>query len=143
MARIVTCFLILIFSAGCLSQKQGISGTVYWVTGNQMPSPNKKSTPPKPIERDIYIYEPVKLSQTKQANGFYLELNAKLIAKVTSKADGSFQTTLPPGKYSLFVKEPHGLFANLLDAEGYINTVEVKKKVFTKTVVNVNYQAAY
>jgi hypothetical protein len=143
MARIVTCFLILIFSAGCLSQKQGISGTVFWVSGNQMPGPNKISAHPKPIEREIYIYEPVKLSQTKQANGFYSEVNAKLIAKIKSKADGSFQATLPPGKYSLFVKEPDGFFANLLDGEGYINIVEVEKKVFTKTVVNVNYQAAY
>jgi hypothetical protein len=143
MARIHIFFLILIFSAGCLSQKQGISGMVFWVAGNQMPGPNKKSPSPQPIERDIYIYEPVKLSDTKRANGFYSEINAKLVTKVKSEPDGSFHITLPSGKYSVFVKEPGGFFATLLDGEGYINVIEVTKKEFSKTVLNVNYEAAY
>jgi hypothetical protein len=143
MARILIFFITLSFSAGCLSQKQGISGMVFWVAGNQMPGPNKKSVAPKPIEREIYIYEPVKLSQTQRTNGLFSELTTKPVAVVRTASDGSFRVVLRPGKYSLFVKEPQGLFATMLDGNGYINVIEVKKRVFSKTILNVNYEAAY
>jgi hypothetical protein len=143
MSRIFTLLLIFISSAGCLSQKQGISGRVLWIEGNQMPGPDRKKTAPKPIERELQIYEPVKLSETKRVNGFYTEIAANPVVTVKSSTNGTFHVALPPGKYSVFVKEPDGLFANLLDGDGYINVIEVKTHKFTEIIIEVNYKAAF
>ena len=108
-----------------------------------MPGPGRKPAEPKPISREIYIYNPVTRSQTKYENGLYTEINAPLVAKATSSADGTFEVKLPPGKYSVFVKEEGGLFANLLDGEGRINVIEVKTNEFSQATLKVNYKAFY
>jgi hypothetical protein len=66
-----------------------------------------------------------------------------LLKKVKSKKDGSFCVKLAPGKYSVFVKEPKGLFANTFDVQGCIQCVTVKKGEFTKITIEVNYEAFY
>jgi hypothetical protein len=62
---------------------------------------------------------------------------------VKSKEDGTFTVKLPPGIYSVFVKEKKGLWANTFDGLGRINPVEVSAGEYTKFTINVNYEAAY
>lgn len=137
--------IMLLISLGipAAAQKQGICGKVLWVEGNQMPGPGRKPSAGTGVVREILVYEPVTRENTTQQNGFYANINAKLVATGKSKADGSYKIKLPPGKYSVFVKEPGGLFANLFDHNGAINTVSVEKGRFTNFHIKVNYKAAY
>src|SRR5688572_24899056 len=114
MKKASVCILILAAAFGCMSQ-QGITGKVVWVSGNQMPGPGKQNKPPEGIQREIHIYKPATLQQTKQSNGFFTEVHTELIAKVLSNADGSFTVKLPPGAYSVFTREKQGLFASIFD----------------------------
>jgi hypothetical protein len=137
-------FLMLLAAAyGCASQNQGITGKVLWIEGNQMPGPGRKSSEPQPVMREIYIYEPVTEQQAKNSNGFYTEIQTPLIAKATSNADGSFTVALPPGEYSVFTKEPEGLFASIFDQKGRINVISVPKHEFTSVTLRINYNATY
>ena len=142
MKYLVVMFLIS-FAIPAAAQKQGICGKVLWVEGNQMPGPGRKADTGRGIEREILVYEPVTRENTTQQNGFYANINGKLVATGKSKADGSYKIKLPPGRYSVFVKEPDGLFANLFDHNGAINTVSVEKGRFTDFNIKVNYKAAY
>jgi hypothetical protein len=135
---VVLCLIIINASA----QKQGICGKVIWEEGNQMPGPGKKNTG-KGIAREIHVYEMTTMEQTTRQNGFYKEIKTRFVASTVSKADGSYKLKLPPGKYSVFTKEPEGLFANLFDQNGGINTVEVTAGKFVPLEIKVNYKAAY
>jgi hypothetical protein len=127
-----------------LYAQQGIKGTVVWVSGNQMPGPDKLPSETKKIAREIHIYKAISLNEVTPTDGvFFTEIKAPLIKRVKSKKDGLFCVKLPPGSYSLFVKEPKGLFANSFDGEGRIQCVIVKQGEYANITIQVNYEAAY
>ncbi|MFD1002892.1 carboxypeptidase regulatory-like domain-containing protein [Ohtaekwangia kribbensis] len=126
------------------AQKPGIlQGQVFWVSGDQMPGPDKTRNPQQGIVREIYIYNAANLSDATQQDGFFTVIQTALVAKVMSESDGSFKVKLPPGKYSVFVKEDKGLFANLYDSNGCINCVNVNPRKSSWITLTVDYLAAY
>lgn len=126
------------------AQKPGIlQGQVFWVSGDQMPGPDKTRNPQQGIVREIYIYNAANLSDATQQDGFFTAIQTALVAKVMSESDGSFKVKLPPGKYSVFVKEDKGLFANLYDSNGCINCVHVNPRKSSWITLTVDYLAAY
>lgn len=136
--------LALTFCVQVLYAQQGIKGKVEWVSGNQMPGPGKKETKAQPIVREIYIYEATTTQQAaSQGATFFSDVSTKLIKTIKSKKDGNFCVKLPPGEYSVLVKEDHGLFANQFDGKGRIQCIEVKKGEFARLVIQVNYEAVY
>jgi len=143
MVRFLVISLLIIGPAFSHAQKQGICGKVVWEEGNRMPGPDKKKADPKPIIREVYIYQPVRQDQTTMANGLYTDIRVALVKTVKTEADGSFKISLPPGEYSLFTKEEGGFFANLFDSGGRINVVEVKPRKYSETTIRVNYRAFY
>ncbi len=153
-------FLIFLITVGCSSKRlfntskmiigQGISGKVIWLEGNLMPTIKEESdtitsslTQGKPVERYIAIYKLTHRDQTVQEDGFYKEVGTTLIKKILSDEEGNFGTQLDTGRYSLFVEEPQGLFANRFDGNGNINPVEVKKDKVTEVTLKIDYKAAY
>lgn len=135
--------LLLLFSFITYAQQQGITGRVEWLSGNQMPGPGKSPGKPKPIKREIWIYEPVFAHQTKSEGVFFSEITSELITKVKSGCRGRFRVKLPPGEYSLLIKENNGLFANRFDGQNRINCIAVKPGEFTEIAIRVDYEAAY
>ena len=142
MKRSLVIILILTTTASCMSQ-QGITGKVVWISGNQMPGPGNENKPAKPVQRELHIYKPTSLDQVKRLNGFYTDVQTEFVAKVVSNDKGAFTVALPPGEYSVFTKEPAGLFANMFDGHGRIHVIEVKPQNFTEITFQVNYEAAY
>ncbi len=139
---LITVLLVNIGSA--LAQKQGIQGQVFWLSGNQMPGPERKpASTHQGIAREIHIYNAVSTDRTKREGNFYVTIDAVLVTTVQSNADGTFKVKLPPGRYSLFTKEKEGLFANLLDGNGCINCIVVKKKKYSWITITVDYDAAF
>lgn len=131
------------------SIRQGIRGKVIWLEGNMMPTIAEdtstiKSREGKPIERTVYIYELTSREQAEEVeSGFYTDIETELVKKVEAGEDGHFQAALEPGRYSLLVKEPKGLYANLYDGEGNINPVTVKKDSVSHVEIKVDYKAVY
>jgi hypothetical protein len=128
--------------------KQGISGKVIWREGNQMPQISEKGSKPQMgktmgIKREVFIHEPTKIEDARGEAPFFAQPRTKRIAVAASNSDGEFKIALPIGKYSVFVREEKGLFANAFDGEGYICLIEVKENQVTEIEIIVDNKAAY
>ena len=143
MAKLLLAMLVVVLQLPSAAQKQGIKGQVFWLSGNQMPGPGKANSPQQGIVREVFIYNATNQKDALSQDGFFNEVNSVFITKATSGPDGSFEIKLPPGRYSVFVKEEKGLCANLFDSNGCINCVTVRPKKYSWITVTVDYDAAY
>lgn len=125
--------------------KEGILGQLVWLEGNLMPTIGNDREIPKgqPVQREVLVYELTKTGEAAKEGHFYQNIQTELIQKVMSDKHGIFRLHLPPGKYSIFVKESEGLFANMFDGYGHIMPVEVFKDEVTPVTIEINYMAAY
>ncbi|HTB25448.1 MAG TPA: hypothetical protein VK711_08745 [Puia sp.] len=137
--------LILLTSAYSQGKKTGLEGYIFRITGNRMPSPDAKLSPPKGIKAVLYIYELTSLSQvTKQGeSAFYSSIRTRLVQTVTSNENGYFFASLPPGEYSLFTKKDALYYANNFDGDNHIAPVKVVSRKVTQVNVNIDYDAVY
>ncbi|MBN7811489.1 carboxypeptidase regulatory-like domain-containing protein [Algoriphagus sp. H41] len=127
---------------------QGITGTLTWVEGNQMPSISdgdntEAKASAKGIQRTVRIYPLVKFQDLKVEEGLYTAIAEKPLTEVESDENGTYSVQLSPGRYSVFVVEKGGLFANIFDGEGYVQPVTVKESEWTLLDIEVNYKAVY
>ncbi len=145
MSRLTMLILLTLFFACSSAQpKQGIKGQVFWISGNQMPGPETKRSPHYGVQRTIHVYELTTIDQVSRSpEGFFSDIQTKLIGTLTTKPDGSFKLKLPPGEYSIFVEEPKGLYANLFDKNNAINAIHVKEKQYSWLPITIDYEAAF
>lgn len=138
-------FVLLTFSSfhALRAQQQGVSGQVFWIYGDQMPRPEKRSNPMQGVVREIDVYELTTLADVDQHNGFFKKIYTRFVTSTISKEDGTFKIKLPPGKYSLFVKEENGLYANLFDSDKNISPITVKPKQYSWMTITIDYEATY
>jgi hypothetical protein len=124
---------------------QGICGTVSEKRGNHMPSPDSPPSKGHPVEREILIFPLLNISQIEVGdNGFIKSVGAvKPIETVKSDKAGKFCVSLPVGRYSVVVREPKGLYANLFDAQNNIFPVTVKKGKQETVSVEITHQAVF
>lgn len=125
--------------------KEGITGNVYKVSGNQMPMKDAASQPPPGIATTIYIYELTNISQVQRVgvSAFYSAIRTKLVTTVASDSTGSFTIGLAPGSYSLFTKYGDRYYANLYDGNNNIAPVIVEKGKLTKVKIMMDADAVY
>ena len=135
--------LFFLVTSSALSQKQGLQGQVFWVSGNQMPGPEAVLSPNQGAVREVLIYEITSISDATQVGPFFRDIKTKLVATTQSKPDGTFKVKLPVGSYSIFTREKNGLYANLFDNQGYINPVVVKAGQYAWKTITIDYDAAY
>ncbi len=127
-----------------VSISQGVWGNVWFWEGNFMPIIDPSRAKVTPVVREIFIYEATNDSMVEPPYGtFYKNINSNLIATTRSDADGFFQISLAPGKYSFFVKEDTLFYANLWDNEGHIQSAIVVENNVTKRQIDINYNAVY
>lgn len=123
---------------------QGISGRVLWFEGDLMPGFDKEPVEGKPIKREIHIYEATTVEDAEVEEGqFYSNLKTNRVHSTVSDEEGKFWAALEPGTYSVFVKEPRGLFANTFDQKGIIHPVTVRPNELVQILIRVDYKAAY
>lgn len=145
---------MFLFMTSCVSQqtmqasKQGLFGKVLWVAGNQMPmiieegqQDDRKG--PRPIEREIVVFEQTRTTDTEMENGFYKNIKTKEVARFKTDKNGQFFINLKPGIYSLFTVEEDGLWANTFDGENRINPIEIIGDEIAVITITINYDAAY
>jgi len=125
--------------------KQGIEGYVLRISGNQMPSPDRKSSVPKGIQTTLYIYQLTNMNQVirQGQSAFYSSIKTKLIAAIETDTNGYFKVALDPGRYSLFTKKDKIFFANIFDKDNNIAPAEVLSGKMTSVKFVVDYDAVY
>ena len=135
----------LLFPAFRQVTRTGIEGYIFKVSGNRMPSPDVKLSPPKGIHATLYIYELTNLSQlTRQGEtAFYIKIRTRFVKSAESDESGYFSVTLPPGQYSLFTKKEALFYANYFDGQNNVAPVKVSPDKMTQVNVNVDYDAVY
>jgi hypothetical protein len=145
---------VLLIVVSCSSAKiknstnkimQGIDGHVYFISGNQMPPPNRKPSSPQGIKTTLYIYQLTNINQViRQGQSvFYSAVNTKLITKIESDTTGYFKVQLEPGRYSLFTKKGALFYASIFDKDNNISPVQVLAGKITKAEVRIDYDATY
>lgn len=124
---------------------EGLSGKVYELTGNQMPSPDVKPAEPKGVKTTVYIYELTNLNQVIRKNNepFYESIHTRLVTTVESDSAGKFETALAPGNYSLFVKRENLYYANEFDGNNNIQSVEILPGKMTTKDIRISYRASF
>ena len=126
---------------------QGICGTVLEKRGNYMPSPDSARPNPggTPVEREVLIFPLLNMNQIDAGeNGFINSVrNVKPVNTVKSATDGTFCVSLPAGQYSVVVREPKGLYANLSDSQNNIFPVRVEKGKKVQVTVEITHQAVF
>ena len=143
--RTAICLIVLLMlSNPAISQKQGIQGQVFWLSGNHMPSPGKtESAPHQGAFREIHIYKALNFNTVSREGHFFKPNETAFVVKVLTSEDGQFKIRLPEGTYSVLTLEPGGLYANLMDVHGCINCVEVSPKKYSWITITIDYEAAY
>ncbi len=141
----VTAFLLTSFRSSDTDfcRRQGITGHVYIVKGNQMPSPDRPPSQPAGAKTTLFIYELTNTSQATQDGAFYKTISTKLVKEVLTDENGYFKTKLKPGWYSLFVKKGELFYSNIFDDKNNIHPIEVKKGEWTEEDFKTDYDAVY
>lgn len=143
MKKLVAVLAFLSTFQCALSQREGIKGQVFWISGNQIPGPGNLVSPGHGVVREVVIYKAATLEDVVQNDNFFQEVKTELIGKILSRPDGSFKIKLPPGEYSLFTQEQKGLFANGIDQKGCISCLTIKPKNYSWITITVDYEAVY
>ena len=122
--------IILLIITACSSTKhvknamikQGITGFIYEVKGNQMPMKGEELQKPRGIISEIFVYEATNTTQVDRVgtSAFYNDITTKLVTSVMSDSTGKFSVELPVGNYSLFIKIGKQYFANRFNEQNSI-----------------------
>jgi hypothetical protein len=136
------------------SQVSGISGTVYRLSGNHMPAPNRRPHPPVDSARNsgarhpgvkatVCIFPLTSDSQVIRPTGagagspYYKAVLTHLIRQVDTDDKGTFQVALPPGTYSVFTKNGDLFYATQRDENNNIAPVKVLPGKITRIQCSV------
>jgi hypothetical protein len=132
--------------ASCQKEiKQGIKGLIFEVSGNQMPSPGKGVPIRKGVQREFGIFKlsRLDLAARGKADCFFKSTGTPLVKRARSEKDGCFALSLPPGKYSIFVREKGQWYANSFGGEGEICPFEVFPDSLSQLDFRINHGAWY
>lgn len=122
---------------------QGICGYVLLKQGNQMPGPGRPPSVPQPVKREIVIYVLTHIDEAKANGTYFTGIKTVCVAKTSSNAKGYFEVALPVGRYSVFVVEKEGLYANSFDGKGSINAVEVLPNNLVQKDIYISNKAVF
>ena len=122
---------------------QGVWGNVWFWQGNFMPGPGPPSGTITAVERDVLMYEPTKISSCERSpeDGSIIDIDSKLVATTRSNATGFYQLSLPPGSYSVFVKEGSAYMVLIGSSDDFLSQVTVTQGHVTKAQLDIKYEA--
>lgn len=145
--NVMPCIIIFLFACSGLKSgrqiSQGLSGYIYLLRGNQMPSPGRPVSKGHGVSREIFIYEPATISQTTGNSPMFNRINVRLISQTKSDSAGHYSINLPMGTYSVFIKEEGKFFAAESNGTGVLNPIIITRNTVTKKDFTINNGAAY
>jgi hypothetical protein len=107
--------------------KQGISGTILRLSGDQMPTIDTTSlrTKPEPIKTTIWIFSGRIPAQGTNWPVAQAQKHPHLIKQISSDSQGNFLVELPSGEYTLLAQYDDNLYLNNFLGDGSYGTVQV------------------
>lgn len=162
--RLLSCVCLLLLLASCdgildlgcggdrpssqfhrVSITEGVAGQVWFWRGDFMPGCPSGTI--RGVKRTVFVYELTHRDETASAGpgegAFVTAIATAVVDSVQSDSRGFFELRLPPGRYSLFVREGERFYANGWDGPGYVQPVEVQRGSVTPVQLDLTYEAAY
>lgn len=145
LSALLTAVLLLLHLAGCSQKTVRVSGVVWRITGNQMPSPDMPTPSYGGYATQVYFFSPTALRDARRAGpgGFYAIIPSPLLAKASTDAKGRFRIRLAPGRYSVFIGRDSLFYANILDGEGVLNPVDIGRAGKQYIELKADWDARY
>jgi hypothetical protein len=112
----------------------GIEGSVYSVSGNQMPTPHRKSFR-KGVRSTIYVFTLTGSDQVTRLAGspyYYSAIKTRMVRQADTDTNGHFSLLLPAGRYSIFTKKGDLYYASRRDDKNNIAPVDVSPGKMTR-----------
>ena len=153
--QIAISFLFLPIFLCCSSQKkmtvsnqqikQGITGQVFELTGNFMPSPDNPNAKYEgtPMKTKVAVFPILNNASMQKKNGLFVNMESQSVSEVITNEKGEFFVALDEGRYSVLIKLPNGYYANSYDEKMNINVVTVKKDSLTNVKMKFDLNAVY
>jgi hypothetical protein len=125
-----------------LTIEQGVWGNVWFWEGDFMPVSWGKITP---VRRAVYAFELTSSGQVEwvERGVFFRNVGTRLVDSTLSNQTGFFQMALPPGKYSVFVREDSLYYACGSDGQGNIQPATVETDSVTRVQIDIIYKACF
>ena len=116
------------------NQRQGVSGMVTRLQGNQMPMVNRSNsrTAPSPISTQVWIFSGRISGKGTHWPVSEAQNHPNLVSRVQSDNQGKFFVSLPPGEYTLFARDGDNLYLNSFMGDGSYESVQVKEGQITE-----------
>jgi hypothetical protein len=124
----------------------GIRGKVEIWEGNFMPmtDPNTTKNQVKPgAGRKVRVFDAVKADSESARKIALGESGPSPVKEVVCNDEGEFTVNLKPGKYSVFVAEGTGWYANAFDGEGYQGAVTVEAGKLADLTIKITKKAVF
>lgn len=133
---------------------QGVYGRVLFWEGDFMPTYPEGGSGGEiyPVVRDVCIFEAVRYDDIEWSfvemesgcDAYVAAAVPSYLVRITrSNPNGYFGAELPPGRYSIFVREQAYYYANRVDGEGYVFPVEVGDGETVGVQFDITYMATY
>jgi|SRR5919199_4548718 hypothetical protein len=116
------------------NQRQGVSGLVTRLQGNQMPmiDKNRARAAPSPVSTQVWIFSgriPGKGTHWAVSEA---QKHPNIVSRVQSDAQGKFFVSLPPGEYTLFAQYGDNLYLNSFLGDGSYQSLQVSEGKITE-----------
>lgn len=144
--------LVLAALAGAMGRKEkqakvttGIRGKVEIWEGNFMPMvdpQNNRNKITAGADRTVRVYAPFKPEGGTMSPKLET-VGADLVAETKCNKSGEFAVELPAGKYSVFVAEAGGWYANGFDSDGIQGAVEVLADSVKEMTIKITTKATF
>lgn len=135
----------LLLAVSCARDTVRVTGEVWRIRGNQMPSPDLPDPTYPGYKTTIYFFQPVHAAAAKPVGGggMYSQINGQLAATAASNDKGLFRLRLTPGKYSVIIGNDSLYYSNIRDGSGVLNPVEIPKKKSFHLQLRADWDASY
>ena len=124
----------------------GVWGQVWFWEGDFLPGLCATGSI-TPVERTVYFYQPAAASDlrlvTVDQNTFIAEVRTALVDSARSDVNGFFQKVLPPGKYSVVIREGTLMYGSEYDSSGHLQALTVPVTGVVKRQLNILYEAYF
>lgn len=139
-------FILSFFSVfSCSRVSVKVTGNVIRVRGNQMPSPDLPKPEYPGFRTTVFFFEPALQANAKKAgmDGVFYDVGTRLAGRAETDAQGDFSLKLKPGRYSVLIGKDTFFYANIIDGQGYLHPVEVKKGERNRIGLRADWDAKY
>ncbi|MCM0081131.1 carboxypeptidase-like regulatory domain-containing protein [Geomonas sp. Red32] len=128
-----------------LTINQGIFGVVRFWKGDFQPFDSEKHSSISPVQREVLAYKVITIRDIDPfwSGPFLTQIPGELVGKTSSDASGFYEMSLPPGVYSVIIKEGSNYYINRFGGYGLVNPVQVVPGAVVNLDINIQYQAAF